>query len=230
MSDCGIDAGVDAQGCHTLSDVLSALDAGCGIEGVRCFTLAQTTVDAYGHPLDGEHGDCGQEHPKPKKRTPMSDTKAKEVKHEQEAPVPSAPALPEAVAAPVEAAKAAIAEPVTAASELVGLPQGADAGTVAMALIATAGGGAAWKFYNSFSKRKHAENMARIEREAKKQDDQHKECKAGRTALESRLAELESKLKERGDISLSGGIDADELEERLAKMEKQLKALKKREE
>lgn len=115
------------------------------------------------------------------------------------------------------------------------LPKAADTNgfTVLMGVVAVAGGGAAWKFYDSHSKRKHAENMARIERG---NDDQHATCKAERAALESKLGEVQSKLesalsrldavaagleqqREKTSIDLSD-FDPEELEDRLKKLEK----------
>lgn len=113
------------------------------------------------------------------------------------------------------------------------LPAAADTSgmTVLMAGVAVLGGGAAWKFYDSHSKRRHEQEMAKIERG----DDSHKKCDASRGALESRVTELFAKIDtqnvrldeihraiaEQKQSSLKlGSFDPEELEERLNKLEK----------
>jgi hypothetical protein len=143
-------------------------------------------------------------------------------------------------AAPITAAqeqateklKAVTEMPASAAAELSGIVgQDVSGMQVVMAVVAVAGGGAAWKFYNQHSKRKHEENMARIERERGQEDDKHASCKAERAtleakllAVESRLAEVEKKAKSGGGLEL-GGFDPDEFEARCEKLEKQLRKL-----
>lgn len=121
------------------------------------------------------------------------------------------------------------------------LPKAADTSglTVLMAVVAVAGGGAAWKFYDSYSKRKHEENMARIERG----DDQHGACKAERAALDAKLSQvaerLEGALRKLDEVAKGleqvrsespslGGLEPDVLEERLEKLEKAFKVSKKK--
>lgn len=121
------------------------------------------------------------------------------------------------------------------------LPKAADTSglTVLMAVVAVAGGGAAWKFYDSHSKRKHEENMARIERG----DDQHGACKAERAALDAKLSQvaerLEGALRRLNEVAKSleqvcsetpslGGLEPDVLEDRLEKLEKAFKVSKKK--
>lgn len=121
------------------------------------------------------------------------------------------------------------------------LPKAADTNgfTVLMAVVAVAGGGAAWKFYSEHSKRKHEENMARIERS----DDQHGACKAERAALDAKLSQvaerLEGALRRLDEVAKSleqvraeapslGGLEPDVLEERLEKLEKAFKVSKKK--
>lgn len=124
------------------------------------------------------------------------------------------------------------------------LPKDANGYTVLLGVVAVAGGGAAWKFYNDYSKRKHEENMARIEREPQQQDDSHKKCEAARTALEARLNEAQARL-EAANIRLESlqqavsalqnappppkapEFDSSELEDRLARLEKAAKKGKK---
>jgi uncharacterized protein HemX len=112
--------------------------------------------------------------------------------------------------------------------------------TVALALIAVGGGGAAWKFYQNFAKQKHEEKMKALEIQAsaqqdKKDDDKHEKCAAERVALESKVSSLEARLAEaekaakeakeaaeaaakKGELELP--FDADDLQDRLAKLEK----------
>lgn len=121
------------------------------------------------------------------------------------------------------------------------LPKDANGYTVLLGVVAVAGGGAAWKFYNDYSKRKHEENMARIEREP--QDDSHKKCDAARAALETRLNEAQARL-EAANVRLESlqqavsslqnapapkapDFDTSELEDRLSKLEKAAKKGKK---
>lgn len=110
---------------------------------------------------------------------------------------------------------------------------------VLLALIAVAGGGAGWKFYNNFSKQKHEESMERMKLDAQKQDDNRKHCDSANAAAMAKVTELEAKLaklpdvtayedrvakleKQANKLSLSA-FDPDELEERLMKLEKRLK-------
>lgn len=121
------------------------------------------------------------------------------------------------------------------------LPKDANGYTVLLGVVAVAGGGAAWKFYNDYSKRKHEEAMARIEREP--QQDNHQKCDAARAALETRLNEAQARL-EAANIRLESlqqavsslqnapapkapTFDASDLEDRLAKLEKAAKKGKK---
>lgn len=160
-----------------------------------------------------------QVHPE---ETPVSDAA-----HPVEAPAEEAIHLP--VAAPPTQAQVAAAPDLPADLKSV-IPADANGITVVMALIAVAGGGAAWKFYENFSKRKHEENMARIENESKRQDDSHGKCEAARQQMmadfTARMTALESKLQgSLDDVKVSGGSSEslEDIEERLAKVEKQLK-------
>lgn len=119
------------------------------------------------------------------------------------------------------------------------LPKAADTSgmTVLLGLVAVAGGGAAWKFYDNWSKRKHEENMARIERG---EQDSHASCKAERAALDAKLAQvaerLEGALKTLDDVakrleevrSSSVSLSSNDLDERLEKLEKAFKVSKKK--
>lgn len=120
------------------------------------------------------------------------------------------------------------------------LPKGADANgfTVLLALVAVGGGAAAWKFYSQYTKQKHEQEMARIERQGQ-QEDSHKKCDAARAALETRLNEAQARL-EAANIRLEAlqqavsslqnapapkvtEFDSSELEDRLSKLEKAAK-------
>jgi uncharacterized protein HemX len=95
----------------------------------------------------------------------------------------------------------------TAVGELSGLlpkdGSGGSAITVMLALIAVAGGGAGWKFYQSFAKQKHEQRMKELELKEKKLEiqsedkkDDHKACEAARAADRAALAALEAKIAE----------------------------------
>lgn len=143
----------------------------------------------------------------------------------------------------------------TAAGELAGLvpPGGGSAITVMLALIAVAGGGAGWKFYQSFAKQKHEQRMKelelkekKIELQAERADDKkseqrHEACEAARaadraalaearTALEEKLVALEARLAEaeKAKDAPKGDdvdlpFDPEELNERISQIEKALK-------
>ena len=118
------------------------------------------------------------------------------------------------------------------------IPASGDASmvTVALAVVGVAGGGAAWKFYQSHSKNKHEEAMKRLEIEeqrSQKQDDQHQACNASRMALEAKVATLTAKVEEMSSKSSGssfdlGEFDPEEIEERLKKLEESLKQKAKR--
>lgn len=116
--------------------------------------------------------------------------------------------------------------------------------TVILALVAVGGGGAAWKFYQTFAKQKHEQKMKELELQAeansnKKDDDKHEKCAAERVALEAklsalagRLADAEKMAKDAADAAASKSepldvsFDADDMQERLAKLEKAMAAAK----
>lgn len=92
---------------------------------------------------------------------------------------------------------------------------------VVMAVVAVAGGGTAWKFYNDHSKRKHEQEMARIE----KSENSHKACTAVQATLEAKVASLEAALNDvrtrnqELQLKASNGPDVNELVERLEALE-----------
>jgi hypothetical protein len=78
-----------------------------------------------------------------------------------------------------------------------------------MAVVAVAGGGAAFKLYSQIAKQRHEER------------NNHAPCAA-------RIAELEAKLAKVEGATLNlGGVDVDELLERIEKLEKAAKAKRK---
>lgn len=185
----------------------------------------------------------GEPPQKPRKETPMQ-TVAPTVEVLADAVPTAAPAdllssIPLAGDAGVPLPQALLAAP---ADLKAALPAAADTNgmTVLLAAVAVLGGGAAWKFYDSHSKRRHEENMARIEREP--QEDSHKKCDASRAALEVRVADLSAKIdaqnarldeihraiadQRQSSVKL-GDFDPEALEDRLAKLEKAAKKGKK---
>ena len=88
------------------------------------------------------------------------------------------------------------------------MPAGGDASiyTVLLAAIAVAGGGAGWKFYQSFAKQRHEQRMKELEikekrvelqgERAEQKDDNHQKCAIERKVLEEKVAALEARLIE----------------------------------
>lgn len=157
------------------------------------------------------------------------------VEHEPE-PLPVQPAVPTVTMPPIAGVTTAtVGVPDNAIAEVKSLiPAGGDANmvTVALAVVGVAGGGAAWKFYQSHSKNKHEEAMKKLDIEqqrSEKQDDQHQQCNASRIALEAKVAALEAKVEKMPSSGSSfdlGDFDPEELEERLKKLEAALKPVK----
>jgi uncharacterized protein HemX len=157
------------------------------------------------------------------------------VEHEPE-PLPMQPAAPTVTMPPIAGVTTAtVGVPDNAIAEVKSLiPAGGDANmvTVALAVVGVAGGGAAWKFYQSHSKNKHEEAMKKLDIEqqrSEKQDDQHQQCNASRIALEAKVAALEAKVEKMPSSGSSfdlGDFDPEELEERLKKLEAALKPVK----
>lgn len=96
---------------------------------------------------------------------------------------------------------------------------------VIMAVVAVAGGGTAWKFYNDHSKRKHEQEMAKIE----KGDQNHSQCTTARVALEAKVSALETALNDLKQqnqelkLQTKNGSDTSEMLERLEKLEQSSK-------
>ena len=145
-------------------------------------------------------------------------------------PLPPEPAQPVTQAVVGEAP----ALPAQVADLKAALPADANLFTVLLGGIAVLGGGAAWKFYSEHSKRKHEQEMARIE----KQDNQPGECKA-HAAMNAQLSSMAAKvdavaakveaIEKHGEEQrlTMGDWDAADMTERVEKLEKKVKKLKK---
>jgi hypothetical protein len=140
---------------------------------------------------------------------------------------------PEEVTNPLEKAQdtATQAQEValTASKDIAPLLEAAPGGAgVAAALIAVAGGGAAFKFYSQWNKNKHEENMEKMRLESEKSQSDHTKCGIERATLVAQIEQLNGKIQELEDknkaLSLSMG---DDLSDRLEKLEKQLAKVKK---
>ena len=107
---------------------------------------------------------------------------------------------------------------------------GANGYAVILSLVAVAGGGAGWKFYQNFAKQRHEQKMKALEIEqskVEKNDGDHKACDAKNAALVARVEELAGKLAAveakagGGGIDVEGGLSSEAVED----LEKRLKAL-----
>lgn len=101
---------------------------------------------------------------------------------------------------------------------------------VVLAIVAVAGGGAAWKFYKQFAEQKHEQAMKKLELQAQAQGlngAQPPPCAAQNAVIEGRLAAMEAKLAtvEKKSASFSADFDAEEIEDRVLKLEKKVKTL-----
>ncbi len=111
----------------------------------------------------------------------------------QDAPVSEpvhAPAVP-ALTHEVAEVKAETASAAGELQQLVGKQEGS-AGLL-LAVIAVAGGGAAWKFYSQRSKEAHDLKVRAMELEAQKPTASPPQCIAKHTDLEARIAAAEAK-------------------------------------
>lgn len=149
------------------------------------------------------------------------------------APAPEAPvAAPEAPAAapapaPEPVAQTLVPDPTTAASEiqgLVGAAGGNSALALGLAVVAVAGGGAAWKFYSQQTKQSHELKMKELELKSQTPSQSPPPCILKHGELEAKLAAVEMKAdaaaKSAKSAGLPVGFDADEIEERIEKLEK----------
>lgn len=210
--------------------------AGCRFENGSGFVF---TVEE-GHPVK----DKSQATAKPKK------SKKKQVKVQKELPVDEVasdvPALSLSVPGGAQASVPLPGADVATPKAIVGaapadlkaiLPDAGNTSglTVVLAGIAVLGGGAAWKFYSTFSKQKHEQTMARIEK------GDHGACEAARAALDAKVNDVSRQLADalrrldevarlleeqrRRVVALN---NTDDLEERLEALEKPRKKVRRR--
>jgi hypothetical protein len=161
----------DSQGCVPISVMFSDEAKNCALRDSVCFYFSYTAKAAP---------EAKTESKKPAKKTETKGERMENDNNEQSAEETSAPA-----AAPMAAHEVAL----TATKELAPLlEKPTDFNGVMVALIAVAGGGAAWKFYAQFSKNKHEENMEklRIQSEQQKNND-HSQCDAKHMALSAKV-------------------------------------------
>lgn len=157
-----------------------------------------------------------------------------------EAP-PAKTAEKDAVVARVTDDAALVAHEVQAATpspeEILKIAQGAEGGGmigVVLAVVAVAGGGAAWKFYSQSSKQKadlatkqaelaHELAMAEINVKMQAPTTCPPPCIAAHASLEARIAAVEAKASRMTSIDLPDDFDADALIARVEKIEKAIK-------
>lgn len=90
-----------------------------------------------------------------------------------------------------------VAAPEVDVKKLVDDSAGATPYTVMLALVAVVGGGAGWKFYQSYAKQKHEQAMKALEIEqarVDKQQNDHQACAAKNAALVAQINELNGKI------------------------------------
>ena len=117
-------------------------------------------------------------------------------------------APPEAPAAPIAHESAPDVPAVAQLQNALPVTR-SDGAAIAMAVVAVAGGGAAFKLYSQIAKQRHEER------------NNHAPCAARIAELEAKLAKVES-----ANLSI-GGVDVDELIDRIEKLEKAAKAKRK---
>jgi hypothetical protein len=100
-----------------------------------------------------------------------------------------------------------------------------------LAILAVAGGGAAWKFYSQRSKESHELKLKELEMKSQTPSQspppcilKHGELDAKVAALEAQVEKVAAKAKA---SSLPAGFDPDDIEERIEKLEKAAAAKKK---
>lgn len=244
----------DAYGCYPLEALIRFGD--CTVQANTCFAINAVPVDKHGHAVFEENeklAECLHDKKPLARWRPKKTTERKRMDDTQETGAAVSDAQIATPAAPVAAKEAehvALTEvpgvPLNATEDIKALlPKDGSGGsmiTVMLALVAVGGGGAAWKFYQTFAKQKHDQKMKELELKAEaqqnKNDDNHQKCAAERvmlegkvSALEARLAEAEKTAKEaaaaaeaasKGSSELELPFDADDLQDRLAKLEKAL--------
>jgi hypothetical protein len=108
---------------------------------------------------------------------------------------------------------------------------------LALALVAVAGGGAAWKFYAQRSEQAHELAKEKLKMDAQAQGlngAQPPPCQAANVALEQKLTALTARVEaaeakaaaaEKKGASLSADFDAESLERQVKRMQKQIKEM-----
>ena len=145
--------------------------------------------------------------------------------HEEVAPVAEVPAAehhedaaPQTVAT-TEAAPPAVAD----LSGLQNLAGGNSTVMVILALIAVAGGGAGWKFYQKFSEQKHEQALKKLEIEAQMaglNGVQPPPCQAASLKVQAELDSVRGELRSNGEAHKKLQEQIDELSQKIAKFEK----------
>ena len=146
----------------------------------------------------------------------------------------------ESVAVPVTDAPtvAPTAAPAPAVVQVVEVPKLAEPApssdsSVMMALIAAAGGGAAWKVYQTLAKGRNATRLKELELESARQEKQHEKCATLHAQLVQRIDELTKRLDDvkQGVDAGGGGLDIDmddfeDMQKRLKKLEAKVRDAK----
>lgn len=108
---------------------------------------------------------------------------------------------------------------------------------LALALVAVAGGGAAWKFYSQRSEQAHELAREKLKLDAQAQGlngAQPPPCQAANVALEQKLASLTARVEaaeakagaaEKKSASLSADFDGEALERQVKRLAKQVKEM-----
>jgi uncharacterized protein HemX len=152
--------------------------------------------------------------------TPMPETTSQEQEAAPEATDETTATTTDAPAAPT-------------ADDLAKLAQAAGGDTtltIVLAIVAVVGGGAAFKFYSTFSEQKHEQAMKKLELEAKLKGadgTQPQACQNASAKVETDLTEIRNRLAavEKKTASVSADFDGDDLERQLKKLAKTVKAM-----
>lgn len=137
--------------------------------------------------------DVGRKARAQKRAEPVADDEVVVVEEEADAPATAAP-KPKVAA---QHATVGVAAPEVDVKKLVDDSAGATPYTVMLALVAVVGGGAGWKFYQSYAKQKHEQAMKALEIEqarVDKQQNDHQACAAKNAALVTQIESADSKI------------------------------------
>lgn len=257
-------------GCHPVA-ALTSVTRDCEWPQGVCISFNYNRVDDHGHIVDADDPALSRcKHNQ--KETPMTKIPNQPTARdrfveqalapdespaldgapeEQPPPLPAPPPAPLAVQP-----QAHVAVPSAPTPDFVNIkalvPTGGDGGsiiTVLLAAIAVAGGGAGWKFYQSFAKQRHEQRMKQLEIEAARvekveavkaeiaaenaearrehKDDSHQKCSVERavleakvTTLEARLADAEKAAKEAAEAARQATAAAQTATEKVEKSDK----------